>query len=170
MSFQNCLKVADFFAFSLQVKLFILMGASARTAGQGSRGRLLWVPPRPCRRAHSIPWPGPAEWGCLVRTHPAGKMRPKEGLWCTNSSMPGSRLRRALPAAPPPACGVHGAGLGLSPTSFRLRASPCQLPPAGTRALQAPSLLAAYPAMFVRQAGCASGLESGGFPRACGRV
>ena len=75
-----------------------------------------------------------------------------------------TQLARPLPVE------WQGAGLGLSPTSLRMRASHCQLPPAGTRALQSPSLLAAYPAMFERQAGCASGLESGGFPRACGRV
>lgn len=73
------------------------MGASARTARQGSRGRLLWVPTRPCRWAHSIPWPGPAEWGRLVRTRPAGKTRPKEGPRSSNSSAPGSRRAREQP-------------------------------------------------------------------------
>lgn len=114
------------------------MGASARTAGQGSRGRLLWVPTRPGRWAHSIPWPGPAEWGRLVRTHPAGKTRPKEGRRGTNSSAPGSRRGRALPPPRPLPVEWHGAGLGLSPTSLRMRASPSRLPPAGTRALRAP--------------------------------
>lgn len=114
------------------------MGASARTARQGSRGRLLSVPTRPCRWAHSIPWPGPAEWGRLVRTRPAGKTRPKEGPRSSNSSAPGSRRGRAPPrpapclwsgtaqawdSAPPP-CACVRAPVGSRPPAR----GPCKPP------------------------------------------